>query len=156
MQLIERICAIFTALLGILTLSPFNENGIEKSSFQAPLQMTPGLLVTPQLKPHYGPIFRPPATPGSSSFHCDYSSMVGWESCSIPTNRKCWLRRRSDGKQYDIFTDYETDMPNGTTRYYELDINDSWYDADGMNFTLAKLFNDKYPGPWIEACWGDR
>jgi hypothetical protein len=107
--------------------------------------------------PVRGPVFRPPGTPEDSPFQCDYSaSMPDWEPCSTPTNRKCWLRQKSDWKQFDIYTDYEKFTPNGTTRYYNLDLADHWWAADGLNFTDAKLFNRKYPGPWIEACWGDR
>ena len=81
--------------------------------------------------------------------------MVGWENCSTPTDRKCWLRRTLDGKQYDINTNYEDDAPIGITRKYSLELEDGSYDADGMEFAAAKLFNKMYPGPWIEACWGD-
>lgn len=81
--------------------------------------------------------------------------MGGWEPCSTPTDRKCWLKRTSDGKQFDIFTNYEEEMPIGVTRYYELELEAGSYDADGMDFPFAKLFNDQYPGPWIQACWGD-
>ena len=46
-------------------------------------------------------------------------------------------------------------MPLGITRNYTLELTDGWWDADGLNFTAAKLFNNKYPGPWLQACWGD-
>ncbi len=82
--------------------------------------------------------------------------MQGWEDCSHELDRKCWIRNKSDGRQFDINTDYENIWPIGVERYYEIDLADSWYAADGLNFTLAKLFNHRYPGPWIEACWGDR
>ena len=156
MQLVERLWTAITTFLGIITLSTLNDGVVEQNPWRISLSTSSGLSVTPHGKHGKGPIFRPPGTPDSSSFHCDYSSMVGWEPCSIPTNRKCWLRRISDGKQYDIFTDYENDIPSGTTRYYELDLVDSSFDADGLKFSYAKLFNNKYPGPWIEACWGDR
>lgn len=26
---------------------------------------------------------------------------------------------------------------------------------DGVNNTEGKVFNATYPGPWIQACWGD-
>ncbi len=75
--------------------------------------------------------------------------MIGWESCSILINRECWLRRISDGKQYDIHTNYEDDMFLGITRNYTLELADGWWDIDGLNFTAAKLFNHTYLGPWI-------
>lgn len=91
--------------------------------------------------------------------------MVGWEPCSTPYDRSCWLRRTLDGKQLDINTNYEEERPIGITREYEIVLEDSWFAADGLNFTAAKLFrqtfptpddDNRYPGPWIQACWGDR
>jgi hypothetical protein len=62
--------------------------------------------------PGRGPIFRPPGTPEGSLFQCDYSaSTPDWEPCSTPTNRKCWLRRKSDWKQFDIYTDMRNSRP---------------------------------------------
>jgi hypothetical protein len=156
MKIIEFFCGVANVAIRIITFSSWNDEAFSSGPLQIPLATSLGLSAIPYVDSNSGPIFRPPGTPNSSSFQCDYSSMVGWESCSTPTNRKCWLRRTSDWKQYDIFTDYENEMPNGTTRFYEIDIQDSWFDADGLNFTEAKLFNNQYPGPWIEACWGDR
>lgn len=34
-------------------------------------------------------------------------------------------------------------------------MTDQWINADGYNKTEGKVFNNTYPGPWIEACWGD-
>ncbi len=88
--------------------------------------------------------------------------MIDWEPCSTPFNRKCWLRHKYTGKEYNIDTNYEDEMPTGITRNYNITLEDSWFAADGLNFTAAKLFrtqgatDNQYPGPWIEACWGDR
>lgn len=105
------------------------------------------------------PIFKPPTGrregPGSD-FLCDYSNMgPDWYSCSSPENRGCWLRNRFDGSEYNILTDYENDAPTGITRNYTLYVNDGKLDSDGLPFNDAKLFNNSYPGPWIQACWGD-
>ncbi|KAI9770556.1 MAG: hypothetical protein M1840_003146 [Geoglossum simile] len=106
-----------------------------------------------------GPIFKPPGGrlrgPGSS-FTCNYSAMVGFSSCSTPTNRACWLRNQA-GFEYNINTDYEdtSKTPIGIHRTYYLNLADGWINADGMNFTEAKIFNKTYPGPYIQACWGD-
>lgn len=81
--------------------------------------------------------------------------MPGWYECSTPENRECWLRH-PDGREYNIHTDYENDAPIGVDRNYTLVVNDGWVNADGLNFTVAKLFNNTFPGPWIQACWGDR
>jgi len=156
MHLGERLWAVITTVVNIVTLSSLSDGTIEQSPLQISLPVPASLPAISRLEDVPGPVFRPPGSPGYSSFVCNYTSMVGWEACSSRTNRQCWLRRLSDGRQYDVFTDYEFDMPNGTTRYYELNLKDGFWDADGMNFPYAKLFDDTYPGPWIEACWGDR
>lgn len=38
---------------------------------------------------------------------------------------------------------------------YYLEVEDKPLNADGINNPHAKLFNGTYPGPWIQACWGD-
>ena len=149
MYIFERLVAGFTFVINIITLSPLDSATGSQSIFTIPEKDVHDLTVGK------GPRFEPPGGYLDGDFVCKYPKMVGWESCSTPTDRKCWLRRISDGKQYDIFTNYENEVPLGVTRYYDIDLEDSWYDADGMNFTFAKLFNNKYPGPWIQACWGD-
>jgi hypothetical protein len=80
--------------------------------------------------------------------------MQGWLPCSIPENRECWLRNKN-GREFNIHTDYEKLAPVGITRHYSLNITEGSINADGQPFTKAKLFNESYPGPWLEACWGD-
>lgn len=101
------------------------------------------------------PVFRPPAAnPDDHEFVCDYSAMEGWFPCSIPENRECWLRNRK-GQEFNIHTDYEKFAPVGITRHYVLNVTEGSINADGQLFDNAKLFNKTYPGPWLEACWGD-
>jgi len=102
-----------------------------------------------------GPRFSPPGGDPNDDFICKYPKMVGYRPCNTAADRKCWLRRDSDGHQFDIWTDYENETPIGVERKYELVLEDDNYDADGLNFPWAKLFNKQYPGPWIQACWGD-
>jgi Multicopper oxidase len=152
MQLVERLWAVVTTVVSLVTLSPLPESGFENHvSLQLPLS------VEPIQKPHMGPIFTPPGTELGLDvpFQCNYTNMPGWEPCSTPEDRKCWLRRLSDGKRYDIFTNYEVDAPIGIRRYYELNLTDGYWDKDGLPFKAAKLFDKSYPGPWIQACWGD-
>ncbi|KXJ91823.1 multicopper oxidase-domain-containing protein [Microdochium bolleyi] len=92
--------------------------------------------------------------PGDQKFKCHYPKMEGWTDCSTPENRSCWLRH-SNGSEFNIWTDYERYAPIGVDRNYTLDIARGTINTDGME-THASLFNDTYPGPWIEACWGDR
>lgn len=148
-NIVERFWAVVTYIVSIASLSPF-ENVINN---QSPLQVASE--VVQHVSVPKGPTFQPPGVPDEENFTCDYTKMVGWEPCSTPMDRKCWLRRKSDGKQYDIYTNYEEEKPTGVTRYYTLEVDDSWYAANGRNSTAAKLFNNKYPGPWVQACWGD-
>ena len=149
MYLFERFWAVAASVLNIVSLSPLRDVIDIRSPLPVPSQVAAALNV------ENGPTFKPPGTPADDSFQCNYPTMAGWEFCSTPTDRGCWLRRIADGKQYDIHTDYENDVPLGVTRYYTLELNDGFWDADGLNFTAAKLFNNLYPGPWIQACWGD-
>lgn len=46
--------------------------------------------------------------------------------------------------------------PPGITREYFLEVDgDVTLFADGFEKTSGKVFNKQYPGPLIEACWGD-
>ena len=148
MKLVERFFAIVTTFVEVL--SP----GWMQDGTQNPLHLPSH--IPAKLNIDSGPSFPAPGAPDKKPFTCEYPSMVGWEMCSTPEDRRCWLRHTADGKQYDVTTNYEKDMPVGITRNYNIDLTDSWVAADGMNFTLAKLFNNSYPGPWIQACWGDR
>ena len=141
--------SLWTSLISILSLSPVERSGIEP---QAPLRNSSDVV---NLKPPRGPIFIPPGGGSYDDFKCDYSSMSGWSQCNTPQNRGCWLRNDQTGVEFNISTDYESMKPNGITRHYTLNITDGTVNADGLNFTEAKVFNSTYPGPWIQACWGD-
>ncbi|KUJ13616.1 Cu-oxidase-domain-containing protein [Mollisia scopiformis] len=65
-----------------------------------------------------------------------------------PQNRSYW----SPG--FDIQTDYEDKTPPGRLREYELTITQEWIAPDGY-LTYGTVFNGRYPGPTIEADWGD-
>ena len=154
MHIADKFWTSVTYVVSILTLSPVPES-VDRG--QVPLlSSTSGI----QEDTVAGPIFKPPggrpAGPGSD-FDCDYTRMPGWSPCSTPDNRACWLKDSKTGAEYNISTNYEdtNQTPIGIHRNYTLDITDEWLNADGMNFTEAKLFNGTYPGPWIQACWGD-
>jgi hypothetical protein len=151
MILIERFWAVVTSFISILFLSP----AAQWSETQTPLQPLPAL--TPINNEVDYPIFKPPGGDlHSKGFRCEYQLMKGWEDCSHELDRKCCIRRKSDGKQFDLNTDYENFWPTGVERHYTIDLANGSYAADGLHFDQAKLFNQSYPGPWIEACWGDR
>jgi hypothetical protein len=149
MVLTDRLWAACTFIMNMVSLSPFRDTYGSQSVFEIPSHE-----VHPIDK---GPKFRPPGGiyDPDVPFVCNYTRMAGWEACSTPSDRGCWLRNPKTGKRFDINTNYEDEMPVGITRYYELELNDGSWDADGMNFPFAKLFDDEYPGPWIQACWGD-
>nr|KAK5440397.1 hypothetical protein LTR18_007685 [Exophiala xenobiotica] len=146
----------WTGLVQLLSLQDYNQAPLLPTG-PSNLPNTPGHgeIISPEPKPlRKGPVFQPPGIRPGSKFTCDYSNMIGWESCSTETDRSCWLKN-SDMGQFDINTDYEALRPHGIMRNYTLNVKDGWLNADGQNFTNAKLFNDTYPGPWIQACWGD-
>lgn len=152
----EGLLAIVTTIASFVTWLPLDAAGNLQSGLRLQLPLSPAEPAsTSGVHSDAGPIFQPPGTLQDSSFVCDYSNMIGWEACSTEEDRSCWLKRTSDGKKYDIFTDYENDAPIGIERYYELDLADETLNADGIEDVFAKVFNGSYPGPWIEACWGD-
>jgi hypothetical protein len=75
------------------------------------------------------------------------------------------LKNTKTGEQYNITTDYETIMPPGIVRDYTLVLSNKTINADGIPFPYAKVFSNNFPegedfdgdfpGPWIQACWGD-
>ena len=148
MHLIDGFWVYITYVVSYLTPSPFN--GVEE---QALFLASSGS--GPLLPPEKGPSFRPPSGGRDSDFECDYSNMPGWTSCSTSENRSCWLKNEKTGEVFDINTDYENNAPIGITRTYYLNITDQSINADGVQDPFVKLFNNSYPGPWIEACWGD-
>jgi FtsP/CotA-like multicopper oxidase with cupredoxin domain len=106
-----------------------------------------------------GPVFHPPN--GSPGFKCDYSRMMGWTHSADSGARTQWLSHSADedypyGGTYDIHTDYDHFAPTGITRKYTLTVDEHPISADGfIRRDGGKAFNKQYPGPWIEACWGD-
>lgn len=150
-MLVERFWAGVIAAANWLTLSPFPN---EKAQ-QIPIGVETDYTTDITKLDESAPIFYPPSGRRGSEFQCNYSKMgKEWRFCSISENRECWLRH-PDGREFNIHTDYEKYAPVGIDRYYTLVVNDGWVAGDGLNFTAAKLFNNTYPGPWIEACWGD-
>lgn len=146
-------------LLGVTTLSTYE--GLDRS--QSPLQLTDShshvetSLVPTAAKDSLH--FRPPGhrqdKGNGFDFKCDYRKMVGWEKCSTPEDRSCWLVNKKTGERFDINSDYENYYPTGKTREYFITVDKSNITADGYTFYGATVFNETYPGPWIQACWGD-
>lgn len=152
MLLVERFWASVTCVFSFLTLSNVEDGEVRN---QQPLGLPADSVHNDLAR---GPVFHPPGVPRDSDFQCDYSAMVGWESCSTPEDRSCWLRNPKTGQVLNISTDYEdpVNLPVGINRTYYLNLTEnSRKDLDGLVFPEGKYFNNSYPGPWIEACWGD-
>jgi len=171
MQILGRVWRAVTSLLSIAGLSPFD--GALQVADQIPLGLD---LPAPPSQPPAetplrlppGPIFKPPGglpDGDGSSFQCNYSMMAGFRECSTSDNRSCWLTNGTF--EWSITTNYEEadettstpSAPIGIDRYYELTVKNQSIMADGLNFADGKMFDDgngpTYPGPWIQACWGD-
>ena len=99
------------------------------------------------------PVFEPPNGPQDGEFTCEYPEMPDFKNCSTPEDRTCWLQ--GPNKNYSIYTNYEIEVPIGRKRSYYLKASQMNISADGCINTGGKAFNNAYPGPWIQACWGD-
>ncbi|KAL9045098.1 MAG: hypothetical protein Q9214_001818, partial [Letrouitia sp. 1 TL-2023] len=165
MKFIERFCETIVRALG---LSSFTKWG-KYSGNQQPLggKMQVDGILTPQYpsgdseEPQLpqGPKFKLP----NSGITCDYSAMKGYKfvggsqkgpvgSWLEPPNKKL--------PAFNIYTDYEAIAPEGVTRHITIDLINGTStrhetNADGKIQFDSKLFNSSYPGPWIQACWGD-
>ena len=94
----------------------------------------------------------------SPDFQCKYPSLTGWNYCGNASDRRCWLDDPSRAEkihQYNITTDYEAYSPPGVTREYWLNVSVSPISPDGYVKPLGQVFNNSYPGPILQACWGD-
>ncbi|KAL8747014.1 MAG: hypothetical protein Q9190_001054 [Brigantiaea leucoxantha] len=132
----------FGALVGLI--SPLRDYD---GSHQTPLQVSPSIDQIEQYD--NGPVFSPPSA--STEIQCQYPSMKDWKHGTRSLNRQSWLWNSVTGETFDIHTDYDQVWPEGVVRK----VTDHWINADGYNKTDGKVVNGTYPGPWIEACWGD-
>ncbi|KAL9111223.1 MAG: hypothetical protein Q9227_004301 [Pyrenula ochraceoflavens] len=83
-------------------------------------------------------LFLLPALATSNSTNCT----------NTPTTRSCW----KDG--YNINTDFYSQTPIGTVVEYDFVITEATISPDGYE-TVGMVINGQYPGPAIEANWGD-
>ena len=166
MRIFERIWTTVTCVLNWLTLSPFDGPGGRQYPISGNLNtghnglgqndpVSGNTNLGSDISLAKGPVFKPPTGKPDSDFVCDYRNMPGWEPCSTANDRGCWLRNTVNGREYNITTDYENNGPIGILRNYTVVLNDGPMNADGIVFSEGKFFNNSYPGPWIQACWGD-
>ncbi|KAK4615403.1 Laccase-2 [Fulvia fulva] len=98
--------------------------------------------------------------PGTG-FTCSYPSMTRHQACNSAKDRSCWLKplNRKDTR-YDIHTQYDMPgdefSPPGITREYWLEVSVDPIAPDGYLKPLGQVFNHTYPGPHLQACWGDQ
>ncbi|CAG8960632.1 hypothetical protein HYFRA_00013510 [Hymenoscyphus fraxineus] len=150
MRFLESCWTALTYTLGFGSFSSWNGPGS-----QHPISLEP--VLAGHGAPHVvddTPRFRPPNGPEHSKFICEYPQMKGWRDCSTSHDRGCWLRGPGD-KKFDINTNYENNTPIGVLRKYTLDVDDMELHPDGFKNLGGKVFNKTFPGPWIQACWGD-
>lgn len=147
MKLLKKWLADLIHVLDLITLSPSGGDLVPQQPLLQPSTLQPSVGI-----PHPGPIFQPPNPKGD--FECNYTREVGWKECNTPQNRECWLRG-PNGEELNISTNYEMIAPKGTLRQYELNVTNMTLAPDGFINTQGKVFNNSYPGPWIQACWGD-
>lgn len=170
MHLVERLWTALTTFLGISSL----DQALHHPADQIPLTIPDSNSNDHhQLAAGRGPIFKPPGGlphGDGSNFVCNYTAMSGFRACSTPEDRGCWLTD-DRGTTWNISTDYEATnmsaptpvniMPIGTTRTYYITATPTAINADGLDFPDGKAFQlgpdgqPQYPGPWIQACWGD-
>ncbi|KAI1337620.1 Cupredoxin [Xylariaceae sp. FL0016] len=117
----------------------------------------------PLVPPEHTHVPQPTSNVYAPSITCSYPELEaqGWELCNTETSRDCWIRDPSLSQpafsQYDVRTDYEYKHPKGITREYWIEVGENdQVPPDGVQKTLGKYFNGTYPGPIIEACWGDQ
>ncbi|KAI1878681.1 hypothetical protein JX265_002858 [Neoarthrinium moseri] len=103
--------------------------------------------------------------PTPQPFKCSYPTLEkeGWEFCNTEDSRDCWIRDPKATNpifsQYDVLSDYENldQVPPGITREYWLEVTtNETVKPDGVQKILGNYFNGTYPGPTLEACWGDQ
>ncbi|OAA65495.1 laccase [Niveomyces insectorum RCEF 264] len=91
------------------------------------------------------------ASPQTIALQQDQTSQQQ-QSCNTPSNRACWL------PGFDINTDWEVNAPTtGVVRSYTFVLTevDNYIGGDGVAKNKAMLINGQFPGPTVEANWGD-
>ncbi|PYI08407.1 hypothetical protein BO78DRAFT_310700 [Aspergillus sclerotiicarbonarius CBS 121057] len=96
-----------------------------------------------------------------ASITCNYTGLSKYYTGpDTHGNWSVWFESKdeSQNKSITIDTDYEHYIPPGIDRHVYVDVgmNETHPKIpDGRNYTQGKYFNNSYPGPYIEACWGD-
>ncbi|KAF8542012.1 multicopper oxidase-domain-containing protein [Trichophaea hybrida] len=77
--------------------------------------------------------------------------------CNTPTDRRCWLEGPAGWDYFGIETDYEQRWPRGVLREVSSRLSIFFIakaSSDGVE-RIGQVVNGTYPGPLLEANWGD-
>lgn len=95
------------------------------------------------------------SNPDGTQFTCQYPTLKEYLPCN-GDHRSCWLQSKSGREpQFDVYTDYENLHPQGVIREYWLNVSVQSMAPDGYLKPLGQVFNNSYPGPHLQGCWGD-
>ena len=155
MKLLGKCWVAFLELYNTFIFSSTSDKSLIQTSFKEEGFQLPSISGG-----YDSPVFRAPSSSRGSDFQCNYTLFDNgnWVNCSYPDNRGCWLRNRGDPKLvFNISSNYEDPkkVPKGILREYVLDISKKELNQDGVIMQDGVVFNQSYPGPWIQACWGD-
>ncbi|KAK3682214.1 multicopper oxidase-domain-containing protein [Podospora appendiculata] len=100
------------------------------------------------------PAVIPAVYPAIDPSTCRYPILEsqGYELCN-DQSRGCWLTKYGS-PEFNIGTDYESTVPVGIVRE-DTALTLLQLSPDGQPKVNGVTFNGTYPGPAIEACWGD-
>ncbi|KAF8244371.1 hypothetical protein K440DRAFT_605113, partial [Wilcoxina mikolae CBS 423.85] len=102
------------------------------------------------------PIISVPSNPSTHSISAPESHSYTDPKffCNTPHNRRCWINGPAVWDYYTIETDYELRWPRGVVREYWLNVTYTTIAPDGVE-RIGQVVNGTYPGPLLEANWGD-
>lgn len=90
-----------------------------------------------------------------AGFAIPYQNSLFLANTSESEKRQIITRNSANIPQPSIKTDYEKFWPKGIKREFWLNVSGQTISPDGYLKPLGKVLNNTYPGPLIEACWGD-
>lgn len=144
-----RLESVWTTLVYVIDILTFSSSGNRELVLKTSTELSASKIRT---YPH----FQVPKNPQSGeAFTCSYPELTDFTVCHSPTNRSCWLE--SKDKTFNVDSDSEIleGTPTGIVRRYNLNVSEIELSPDGYLMEHGKVFNGSYPGPWLEACWGD-
>ncbi|OJJ70210.1 hypothetical protein ASPBRDRAFT_197903 [Aspergillus brasiliensis CBS 101740] len=107
-----------------------------------------------------GPTLRfKPLDTTTDGFECEYPGLGNDFDPPSEKDRTVWLKSKHSREQdISIKTNYEDYAPRGKVRHVSVTVRTDPSQPkypDGRDYRQGKYFDLEYPGPLIEACWGD-